>query len=97
MLFGSLDLYYWGWDREGAGWCLAALAVVFLARGNRFGVLLLAALLAHGVDALESANCWDYVIDPFYWLIGVGVTATRSVAWFLARRNLAVQSRATAG
>ncbi len=81
MVFGSLDLYYWGWDRSGAVWCLAALAVVFLARGNRHGVLLLAALMAFALDALESANCWDYVIDPFYWLIGGLVTLVRGAAW----------------
>jgi hypothetical protein len=80
MLIGSLDLYYWGWDRESAVWSLAALSVAFLACGNRHGVLLLAALIAHAVDALESANCWDYIIDPFYWMISVGVLVTRSVA-----------------
>lgn len=82
MMVGSLDLYYWGWDREGAAWCLAALAVGFLVCGNRHGVLLLAALIAFAMDALESANCWDYVIDPFYWLISVAVCATR-LAWGL--------------
>lgn len=83
MVFGSLDLYYWGWDRVGAAWGLAALAVIFLAAGNRLGVLLLAALIAFTLDALESANCWDYVIDPFYWMIGVGTTTGRGVrrAW----------------
>lgn len=79
MLLGSLDLYYWGWDRESAAWCLAALAVVYLACGNRHGVLLLAALIAFAVDALESANCWDYVIDPFYWMIGAVATIARGV------------------
>lgn len=81
MVFGSLDLYYWGWDRVSAAWGLAALAVVFLAVGNRLGVLLLAALIAFAVDALESANCWDYVIDPFYWMIGVVVTMMRGGVW----------------
>lgn len=85
MVFGSLDLYYWGWDRVGAAWALAALAVIFLAAGNRLGVLLLAALIAFALDALESANCWDYVIDPFYWMIGVVVTGVRSVREALAR------------
>ncbi|MSU48012.1 MAG: hypothetical protein EXS37_02810 [Opitutus sp.] len=87
MLVGSLDLYYWGWERARAGWFLAALAVVFLAGGNRHGVLLLAALIAYALDALESGNCWDYVIDPFYWMTGVVVMGTRGVAWCLARRR----------
>jgi hypothetical protein len=93
MVFGSLDLYYWGWHRESAGWCLAALAVAFLAWGNRHGVLLLAALMAYAVDALESANCWDYVIDPFYWMIGVVVTIARGAAWGLARWRVRRGSR----
>ena len=85
MVFGSLDLYYWGWDRLVAAWGLAAVAGIFLACGNRHGVLLLAALIAFALDALESANCWDYVIDPFYWMIGVGVAIVRGVNWGLAR------------
>jgi len=80
MVFGAVDLYYWGWERESATWTLAALAVVVLACGNRLGVLLLAALLAHAVNALESQNCWDYVMDPIYWLIGLGVMAKRAFA-----------------
>ncbi len=91
MVLGSLDLYYWGWDREVAAWCLAALAMVFLVCGNRLGVLLLAALIAFAVDALESANCWDYVIDPFYWMIGVVATVARGVrrttGWWRTRRG----------
>ncbi len=88
MIFGSLDLYYWGWDRVGAAWGLAALAVVFLVYGNRHGVLLLAALMAFALDALESANCWDYAIDPFYWGIGVVATIARAVTAVLARRRV---------
>ena len=85
--FRSLDLYYWGWDREGAAWCLAALAVVFLAWGNRLGVLLLGALIAYSIDALESANCWDYLVDPLYWLISLSVAATWVIGWWMARRR----------
>jgi hypothetical protein len=87
MLFGAIDFYFWGWDREVAIACAGALAVAFLAAGNRFGVLLLAALIAYAVDALESANFWDYAVDPVYWLIGVVVTVTRGTAWCLARRR----------
>lgn len=85
MIFGSLDLYYWGWHRESAGWGLALLGIVFLAAGNRHGVLLLAALIAFALNALESGNCWDYVIDPFYWMIGMVALFTRAAAWALAR------------
>jgi hypothetical protein len=34
---------------------------------------LVAALAALGLEALESRNAWDYVIDPFYWLLSLGM------------------------
>jgi hypothetical protein len=77
MIFGAVDLYYWGWDRVSAIWMLAAVAFVMLAVGSRLGVLLLAALIAYAVNALESQNSWDYIMDPFYWLISVGVLGKR--------------------
>jgi hypothetical protein len=77
ILLPALDLYYWGWDRTMAAWCLAALAVLCLAWGNRLGVLLLAALIAFQLETLESQNCWDYVIDPFYWIISLGFNGTQ--------------------
>lgn len=70
---GGADLYYWGWERDVAAWTLAALAAGFLAWGNRFGVLLIAALMAYGVNALESRNGWDYAMDPFYWILSLAV------------------------
>jgi hypothetical protein len=78
MCFGALDLYYWGWDRQGA-WAIGGLAIVFLASGNRVGVLLLAALIAFALNALESGNCWDYIIDPFFWMISVTVLTIRAI------------------
>ncbi|MBL9187765.1 MAG: hypothetical protein JNK23_09825 [Opitutaceae bacterium] len=85
MLFGSLDLYFWGWDRAGAAWGLAALAAVFLTAGNRFGVLLLAALVGFACRALESANAWDYAIDPGFWLASLGALGWRGVRQLRAR------------
>jgi len=59
--------------------------VGFLAWGNRFGVVLLSALLAYALTALESRNCWDYVMDPFFWLISLGILVVRagimSLSW----------------
>jgi hypothetical protein len=87
-LFRALDLYYWGWHGIAAPLLLAALAVGFLARGNRLGVLLLAALMAFELDALPSRNCWDYVVDPSFWMIGLGWVTVRTVRWW--RHRLAV-------
>ncbi len=85
MVFGSVDLYYWGWGRASAAWGLAGLAAVFLAAGNRLGVLLLAALAGYAGLTLESANGWDYVVDPIYWLASLGVLGRRAVRGLVAR------------
>jgi len=83
VIFGSVDLYYWGWDRERAVCLLAVLTVGLLGWGNRLGVLLLAALLGYALNALESQNCWDYVMDPIYWLMSVSVVTWRLVVRFV--------------
>jgi hypothetical protein len=88
MLFGGVDLYYWGWERAAAAATVGTLAVIFFARGSRFGVLLLAALMSYAVTALESQNCWDYIIDPFYWLISLGVLGSRAVVACLRPANV---------
>lgn len=80
MILGSLDLYYWGWERVAAAFVLATIAIAFIAYGNRFGVLCLAALIAYSLNALESQNCWDYIVDPFYWLVSLGILASRGIA-----------------
>ena len=90
IVFGAVDLYFWGWDRDTAIWVLAALAMVLIATGSRLGVLLLAALIAYAVNALESQNCWDYVMDPLYWLISIAVIAVR--LFTLACRRWMVRS-----
>ena len=84
---GVVDLYYWGWGRDRALFALATVTVVMLASGSRIGVLVFAALIAFALNALESRNAWDYVMDPVYWLISLGVLAKRSVMW--ARRRSA--------
>ncbi|MSU73463.1 MAG: hypothetical protein EXS43_14175 [Opitutus sp.] len=75
----ALDLYRWGWDGLVAVGAVSALAVFLFARGNRFGILLLAAILAWALGALETSNLWDYVVDPIYWLasLGAGLNAWR--------------------
>ena len=69
----DVDVYFWGWERGVAASVLGALAVLAIAGGLRAGLLLVAALAALGLDALESRNAWDYVIDPFYWLLSLGM------------------------
>lgn len=45
---------------------VAVAAAALLWRGNRFGVLLLLALLAYSAGFQESENLWDYVLDPVF-------------------------------
>jgi len=85
MIYGRIDLYFWGWNRDAAIWCMAAIGVAFLAAGNRLGVLFLGALIAYSCDTLESANGWDYLIDPVLWLAGLGIFFFRTTFWIFAR------------
>lgn len=85
IFFGALDLYFWGWDRVVSAWTVGLVAVALLTGGVRLGVLLLGALVAYGCTALESSNCWNYVMDPVYWLISTGVLGARGVATALRR------------
>lgn len=87
FFFDATDLYFWGWQDDLAVWVTAALAVLFLCWGNRLGVLFIAALAARESQALESHNGWDYVVDPFYWLVASGVVATQTTRWWLEQRR----------
>jgi hypothetical protein len=93
----ALDLYYWGWNHETVVWSVAALALVALVNGNRAGVLFLAALIAYEAEALESQNGWDYVVDPFYWLLSLGFGSAYAVRRALAARALRRASRSPFG
>jgi len=88
LIFGrGFDFHYWGWHSNYAAAALTLTAIMFLARGNRFGVLLVAALVAFALGALESTNCWDYVVDPIYWLASVVVIVRRGAIAGWARRR----------
>jgi hypothetical protein len=85
MMFGAVDLYFWGWDRAISAWIVGIVAIIFLGFGSRLGILLLGALLAYRLTALESLNCWDYVMDPIYWMISNAVLAVRGILAGLRR------------
>lgn len=72
------------WDPYGAGWSLSwlflltlALTLLLLLLRNPFSVVLLAALLAHNLGLLESANYWDYLVDPLLVLLSLTALARR--------------------
>jgi hypothetical protein len=73
LLPSGSDPYYWGWHHAVSVWALAGLALAAFATGNRTGFLFLAALIAYELQVLESPNGWDYLVDPFYWMLSLGL------------------------
>jgi hypothetical protein len=69
--WGSFDPYEWGWTFSPLLIAGAALTAFLLWKQNRFGLLLLCAIAACHLRLLESANYWDYLLDPVYWLVSV--------------------------
>jgi hypothetical protein len=56
-------------------------AALLLWGGNRFGYVLLLALLAYATGFQESENLWDYLLDPVY-----GAVSLLVVLWSALRR-----------
>jgi hypothetical protein len=77
---GMLDPYAWGYGSITllAG-VLATALVAWLAGSNRIAIILAIAILAWALGWHESANLWDYILDPFLGLWAIG-SLTRS-AW----------------
>jgi hypothetical protein len=86
----NFDSYALGWP-----WLFPALsglllgavgltAALLLWRGNRFGLILLLALAGYAAGFQESANFWDYLIDPVY-----GAVSLLTVLWMIVRRRRA--------
>jgi len=81
---GSFDPYSWGWSLGGLFPMTALGAIVLIWRRNRAGWLLLSAMLAYDARCLESINVWDYLLDPVYWILSVGMAAR--LMWQKLRR-----------
>ena len=80
----SIDPYAWGWG-PGLPLATALCAIIFLLRGNRFGILLILPLLGSLLHLQESANLWDALIDPCY--AGTALLAVASWAAHGVRRG----------
>jgi hypothetical protein len=70
---GSIDPYEWGWYSSPLFAVAGALTAWLIWTGNRFGILLLATVVAYHLRLFESSNYWDYLIDPIYWLTSLAV------------------------
>jgi hypothetical protein len=93
---GMLDPYAWGYDSIILLVVVIATALVALLMGsNRIAIILAIAILAWAAGWHESANLWDYILDPFLglWAIGALIQsawrarATRAQAGYLFRKG----------
>jgi hypothetical protein len=82
VLYGSAlgpvdwDLYAWGWMRREGLVLLALVALVSLDARHRRSVFYLAlpaACLGYGLGLTTSSNLWDALIDPWLWLVSIGM------------------------
>ena len=83
----NFDSYALGWPWLFRGQSLVLFggagltAALLIWCGNRFGYVLLLALLAYATGFQESENLWDYILDPVY-----GAVSLLVVLWSAIRR-----------
>jgi hypothetical protein len=77
---GSVDPYEWGWYRSPLFIVVGVLTGWLIWTRNRFGLLLLAAVIAYHLRLFESSNYWDYLVDPLYWFTSLVALTWRVVA-----------------
>jgi len=64
---GSFDPYSLGWHFGPLFAVVGMIAVILQWRQNRFGVVLLLAVVAWVLRLPESGNYWDCLVDPIYF------------------------------
>ena len=70
---GMLDPYAWGYGSIALLVAVIATALIaWLAGSNRIAIILGLAILAWAAGWHESANLWDYILDPFLGLWAIG-------------------------
>jgi hypothetical protein len=77
---GGFDPYEWGWPVSPLFIAVGAITAWLVWQQNRFGMVLLLAAVAFQLGLLESANYWDYLLDPIYSLVSIGWLAGRLAA-----------------
>ena len=75
--WGRFDPYEWGWRFSPLFMAGGVLTAFLLWKRNRFGLALLLAIAAYHLHLLESANYWDYLLDPVYWLVSLAALGWR--------------------
>jgi len=77
MGWGRHDIYALGWNFSALTVAVGALCIWLIWRGNRFSLVLMLALLAWQLGLMESRNLWDYLVDPFLFLLSVATLSRR--------------------
>jgi hypothetical protein len=77
--WGSFDPYEWGWGFSALFVIAGGLTALLLWKQNRFGLLLLLAVVAYQLRLLESANYWDCLLDPVYCIVSLLALATKLI------------------
>jgi hypothetical protein len=73
----AVDPYEWGWQFSPLFIASSALTAWLIWKQNRFGIVLLLAIIAFHGSLLESDNYWDYLVDPIYCLTSFVALAGR--------------------
>ena len=74
---GKFDSYEWGWGFSPLFVGIAVLTGLLVWKQNRFGILLLLAIIAYHLRLLEATNYWEYLLDPVYCLIAILILSYR--------------------
>lgn len=84
---GRFDPYEFGWSFSWLFVLLMVITVILLFMKNRFGVVMVASILGYDLELLESANLWDYLVDPFFVLISGIMLGGRLIRGIHSRKN----------
>ena len=77
---GPVDPFAYGWH-FGPLFVLVGIVALYLQwRQNRFGVVLLLAIIAWLAGVAESGNLWDCLADPVFFFVSIGALVASLVA-----------------
>ena len=81
------DMYRYGFQST-MSWCVLGLSCVsFFCKYRMFAFCLALSVLAHQLQLHESCNLWDYLIDPWLWIVAaIGLISTACRQCFSGHR-----------
>jgi len=82
---GRVDPYVWGWATPGVTAVAAVIGAGLIVAGNGFGWTLMAAGMLWQLGALDSANGWDYLVDPVVALLAAAAVVAAGLKSIVSR------------